>query len=135
MQSFKHLNNAGTLLLILLGIVGIILLCVAMPLLQTIIAAGCGIGAVLLLIITIKKICRSMQLKEYFWQVIPDCDKDYLNFGFIRRSRHFQKERCEKILQCDPEKGQELLALENHINHSLFAITVMLVIATSFIKF
>ena len=34
------MNNAGTLLLILLGIVGIILLCVAMPLLQTIIAAG-----------------------------------------------------------------------------------------------
>ena len=129
------MNHAGTLLLILLGIVGIILLCVAMPLLQTIIAAGCGIGAVLLLIITIKKICRSMQLKEYFWQVIPDCDKDYLNFGFIRRSRHFQKERCEKILQCDPEKGRELLALENYINHSLFAITVMLVIATSFIRF
>ena len=50
-----------------------------------------------------------MQLKEYFWQVIPDCDKDYLNFGFIRRSRHFQKERCEKILQCDPEKGRELV--------------------------
>ena len=34
------MNHAGTLLLILLGIVGIILLCVAMPLLQTIIAAG-----------------------------------------------------------------------------------------------
>ena len=34
------MNNAGTLLLILLGIVGITLLCVAMPLLLTIIAAG-----------------------------------------------------------------------------------------------
>ena len=34
------MNHAGTLLLILLGIVGIILLCVAMPLLLTIIAAG-----------------------------------------------------------------------------------------------
>ena len=34
------MTNAGTLLLILLGIVGIILLCVAMPLLLTIIAAG-----------------------------------------------------------------------------------------------
>ena len=129
------MNNAGTLLLILLGIVGIILLCVAMPLLQTIIAAGCGIGAVLLLIITIKKICRSMQLKEYFWQIFPDCDKDYLSYGFINRSRKFRTERREKLLQCDPEKGQELLALENYINHSLFAIAVILVIATSFIRF
>ena len=129
------MNNAGTLLLILLGIVGIILLCVAMPLLQTIIAAGCGIGAVLLLIITIKKICRSMQLKEYFWQVIPDCDKDYLTFGFIRRGRRFQNERKEKLLQYDPEKGKELLALEDHIYHSTFAIGLMIMIATIFIRF
>ena len=128
------MNNAGTLLLILLGIVGIILLCVAMPLLLTIIAAGCGIGAVLLLIITIKKICRSMQLKEYFWQVIPDCDKDYLNSGFIRRSRHFQKERCEKILQCDPEKGRELLELESFILHSLYAIMILFLIASLFFR-
>lgn len=106
------MNNAGTLLLILLGIVGIILLCVAMPLLQTIIAAGGGIGAVLLLIITIKKICRSMQLKEYFWQVIPDCDKDYLTFGFIRRSRHFQKERCEKYCNAIRKKEENCLNLK-----------------------
>ena len=36
MQSFKHLNNAGTLLLILLGIVGIIIRCVIVPPLQTV---------------------------------------------------------------------------------------------------
>ena len=135
MQSFKHLNNAGILLLILLGIVGIIILCVIVPPLQTIIGIGSGIGALALLIITLKKIHRSMQLKEYFWQIFPDCDKDYLNNGFIRRGRRFQNERKEKLLQYDPEKGQELLALENYINHSLFAIAVMLVIATSFIRF
>ena len=129
------MNNAGTLLLILLGFIGIIILCVAMPLLQTIIGIGSGIGALALLIITLKKIHRSMQLKEYFWQGYPDFDEDYLNYGFINRSRKFQTERREKLLQCDPEKGQELLALENYINHSLFAIAVMLVIATSFIRF
>ena len=128
------MNNAGTLFLILLGIIGIILLCVAMPVLQTIIAAGCGIGAALLLILTINKIFRSMKLKEYFWQVIPDCDKDYLNFGFIRRSRHFQKERCEKILQCDPEKGRELLELESFILHSLYAIMILFLIAGLFLQ-
>ena len=129
------MNNAGTLLLILLVIVGIIILCVAVPPLQTIIGIGSGIGALALLIITLKKIHRSMQLKEYFWQIFPDCDKDYLNYGFIKRSRKFQTKRREKLLQYDPEKGQELLALENYINHSLFAIAVMLVIATSFIRF
>ena len=129
------MNNAGTLLLILLGIVGIIILCVIVPPLQTIIGIGSGIGALVLLIITLKKIHRSMQLKEYFWQIFPDCDKDYLNYGFIRRGRRFQNERKEKLLQYDPEKGLELLALENYINHSLFAIAVMLVIATSFIRF
>ena len=128
------MNNAGTLFLILLGIIGIILLCVAMPVLQTIIAAGCGIGAVLLLILTINKIFRSMKLKEYFWQVIPECDKDYLNFGFIKRSRHFQKERCEKILQCDPEKGRELLELESFILHSLYAIMILFLIAGLFLQ-
>ena len=129
------MNNAGTLLLILLGIVGIIILCVIVPPLQTIIGVGSGMGALALLIITLKKIHRSMQLKEYFRQIFPDCDKDYLNNGFIRRGRRFQNERKEKLLQYDPEKGQELLALENYINHSLFAIAVMLVIATSFIRF
>ena len=129
------MNNAGTLLLILLGIVGIIILCVIVPPLQTIIGIGSGIGALALLIITLKKIHRSMQLKEYFWQIFPDCDKDYLNNGFIRRGRRFQNERKEKLLQCDPEKGQELLALESHINPSLFAIAVMIMIATTFIRF
>ena len=76
-----------------------------------------------------------MQLKEYFWQIFPDCNKDYLNYGLINRSRKFQTKRRERLLQCDPEKGQELLALENYISHSLFAIAVMLVIATSFIRF
>ena len=89
------MNNAGTLLLILLGIVGIIILCVIVPPLQTIIGIGSGIGALALLIITLKKIHRSMQLKEYFWQIFPDCDKDYLNYGFIRRSLKFQNERKE----------------------------------------
>ena len=84
------MNNAGTLLLILLGIVGIIILCVIVPPLQTIIGIGSGIGALALLIITLMKIHRSMQLKEYFWQIFPDCDKDYLNYGFINRSREFQ---------------------------------------------
>ena len=129
------MNNAGTLLLILLGIVGIILICVAMPSLQTIIGIGNGIGALALLIITIKRIHRSMQLKEYFWQIFPDCDKDYLNYGFISRSRKFQTKRREKLMQCDPEKAKELLALESHINPSLFAIVVMIMIATSFIRF
>ena len=129
------MNNAGTLLLILLGIVGIIILCVIVPPLQTIIGIGSGIGALALLIITLKKICRSMQLKEYFWQVIPDCDKDYLNYGFIRRGRRYQNERKEKLLQYDPEKGKELLALEDHIYHSSFAIGLMIMIATSFIRF
>ena len=129
------MNNAGTLLLILLGIVGIILICVAMPSLQTIIGIGNGIGALALLIVTIKKIHRSMQLKEYFWQIFPDCDKDYLNYGFINRSRKFQTKRREKLMQCDPEKAKELLALESHINPSLFAIVVMIMIATSFIRF
>ena len=129
------MNNAGTLLLILLGIVGIIILCVIVPPLQTIIGIGSGIGALALLIITLKKIHRSMQLKEYFWQIFPDCDKDYLNYGFINRSRKFQTKRREKLLQYDPEKAKELLALENYINHSLFAIVVMIVIATTFIRF
>ena len=129
------MNNAGTLLLILLGIVGIIILCVIVPPLQTIIGIGSGIGALALLIITLKKICRSMQLKEYFWQMIPDCDKDYLNYGFIRRGRRYQNERKEKLLQYDPEKGKELLALEDHIYHSSFAIGLMIMIATSFIRF
>ena len=129
------MNNAGTLLLILLGIIGIIILCVAMPLLQTIIGICSGICALGLFGITLKKIHRSMQLKEYFWQIVPDCDKDYLTYEFINRSRQFQTKRREKLLQCDPEKGQELLALENYINHSLFAIVVMIMIATSFIRF
>ena len=129
------MNNAGTLLLILLGIVGIIILCVIVPPLQTIIGIGSGIGALALLIITLKKIHRSMQLKEYFWQIFPDCDKDYLNYGFINRSRKFQTKRREKLLQYDPEKAKELLALESHINPSLFAIVVMIMIATSFIRF
>ena len=114
------MNNAGTLLLILLGIVGIIILCVIVLPLQTIIDIGSGIGALALLIITLKKIHRSMQLKEYFWQIFPNCDKDYLNYGFIRRRRRFQNERKEKLLQCDPQKGKELLAIEYHINHSFF---------------
>jgi ABC-type antimicrobial peptide transport system permease subunit len=129
------MNNAVTLLLILLGIVGIIILCVIVPPLQTIIGIGSGIGALALLIITLKKIHRSMQLKEYFWQIFPDCDKDYLNNGFIRRGRRFQNERKEKLLQCDPQKGKELLALESHVNPSLFAIVVMIMIATAFIRF
>ena len=129
------MNNAGTLLLILLGCVGIIILCVAVPPMQTIIGIGSGIGALVLLIITLKKIHRSMQLKEYFWQIFPDCDKDYLNYGFIRRSLKFQNERKEKLLQYDPEKGQELLALENYINHSLFAIAVTVITAVLFIRF
>ena len=128
------MNNAGTLLLILLGITGIILLCVAMPVLQTIIAAGCGIGAVLLLILTIKKIYRKLQLIEHFWLVFPDCDKDYLNYGFIKTSRHFQKERSKKILQCDPEKGRELLELESFILHSLYAIMILFLIASLFFR-
>ena len=129
------MNNAGTLLLILLGIVGIIILCVIVPPLQTIIGIGSGIGALALLIITLKKIHRSMQLKEYFWQIFPDCDKDYLNYGFINRSRKFQTKRREKLLQYDPEKGKELLAIEYHINHSFFAIGLMIMIATIFITF
>ena len=129
------MNNAGTLLLILLGIIGVIILCVAVPPLQTIIGAICGVCALGLLGITIKKIHRSMQLKEYFWQIFPDCDKDYLNYGFINRSRKFQTKRREKLMQCDPEKAKELLALESHINPSLFAIVVMIMIATSFIRF
>ena len=129
------MNNAGTLLLILLGIIGIIILCVAMPLLQTIIGICSGICALGLFGITLKKIHRSMQLKEYFWQIFPDCDKDYLNYGFINRSRQFQTKRREKLLQCDPEKAKELLALESHINPSIFAIVVMFMIATAFIRF
>lgn len=129
------MNNAGTLLLILLEIIGVIILCVAVLPLQTIIGAICGVCALGLLGITIKKIHRSMQLKEYFWQIFPDHDKDYLNYGFINRSRKFQAERKEKLLQYDPEKAKELLALESHINHSLFAIVVMIMIATSFIRF
>ena len=135
MQSFKHLNNAWALLLILLGIVGIIILCMIVPPLQTIIGIGSGIGALALLIITLKKIHRSMQLKEYFWQIFPDCDKDYLNYGFINRSRKFQTKRREKLLQCDPQKGKELLAIEYHINYSFFAIGLMIMIATIFIRF
>ena len=129
------MNNAGTLLLILLGIVGIIILCVIVPPLQTIIGIGSGIGALALLIITLKKIHRSMQLKEYFRQIFPDCDKDYLNNGFIRRGRRFQNERKEKLLQYDPEKGKELLTLEDHIYHSSFAIGLMIMIATIFLRF
>ena len=129
------MNNAGTLLLILLGIVGIIILCVIVPPLQTIIGIGSGIGALALLIITLKKIHRSMQLKEYFWQIFPDCDKDYLNYGFINRNRKFQNKRREKLLQCDPQKSKELLAIEYHINHSFFAIGLMFMIATAFIRF
>ena len=129
------MNNAGTLLLILLGIVGIIILCVIVPPLQTIIGIGSGMGALALLIITLKKIHRSMQLKEYFWQIFSDCDKDYLNYGFIRRGRRFQNERKEKLLQYDPEKDKELLALEDHIYHSTFAIGLMIMIATIFIRF
>ena len=121
--------------MILLGIVGIIILCVIVPPLQTIIGIGSGIGALALLIITLMKIHRSMQLKEYFWQIFPDHDKDYLNYGFINRSRKFQTERKEKLLQYDPEKAKELLALESHINPSLFAIVVMIMIATAFIRF
>ena len=135
MQSFKHLNNAWALLLILLGIVGIIILCMIVPPLQTIIGIGSGIGALALLIITLKKIHRSMQLKEYFWQIFPDCDKDYLNYGFINRSRKFQTKRREKLMQCDPEKAKELLALESHINPSFLAIWLMIMIATTFIRF
>ena len=129
------MNNAGTLLLILLGIVGIIILCVIVPPLQTIIGIGSGIGALALLIITLKKIHRSMQLKEYFWQIFPDCDKDYLNYGFIRRSLKFQNERKEKLLQCDPEKAKELITLENDIKLLRFAIVVTVIIAISFIRF
>ena len=129
------MNNAGTLLLILLGCVGIIILCVVVPPMQTVIGVGSGILAFTLFLVTTKKILRSLQLKEYFWQVFPECDKDYLNYGFIRRSLKFQNERKEKLLQYDPEKAKELITLENDINHSLFAIAVMLVIATSFIRF
>ena len=124
------MNNAGTLLLILLGCVGIIILCVVVPPMQTVIGVGSGILAFTLFLVTTKKILRSLQLKEYFWQVFPECDKDYLNYGFIRRSLKFQNERKEKLLQYDPEKAKELITLENDINHSLFAIAVMLVIAT-----
>ena len=59
------MNNAGTLLLIMLGIVGIIILCVIVPPLQTIIGIGSGIGALVLLIITLKKIHRSMQTNDF----------------------------------------------------------------------
>ena len=75
-----------------------------------------------------------MQLKEYFWQIFPDCDKDYLNNGFIRRGRRFQNERQEKLLQYDPEKGKEPV-LEYHIYHSSLAIVLMFMIATAFIRF
>ena len=129
------MNNAGTLLLILLGIVGIIILCVIVPPLQTIIGVGSGMGALVLLIITLKKIHRSMQLKEYFWQIFPDCDKDYLNYGFIRCSLKFQNERKEKLLQYDPEKAKEVITLENDIKLLHFAIVVTVIIAVSFIRF
>ena len=135
MKQRQIMNNAGTLLLILLGCVGIIILCVVVPPMQTVIGVGSGILAFTLFLVTTKKILRSLQLKEYFWQVFPECDKDYLNYGFIRRSLKFQNERKEKLLQYDPEKAKELITLENDINHSLFAIAVMLVIATSFIRF
>ena len=127
------MNNAGTL--ILLGIIGIIILCVAMPLLQTSIGICSGICALGLFGITLKKIHRSMQLKEYFWQIFPDCDKDYLNYGFINRSRKFQTKRREKLLQYDSEKAKELITLENDIKLLRFAIVVTVIIAVSFIRF
>ena len=118
------MNNAGTLLLILLGCVGIIILCVVVPPMQTVIGVGSGILAFTLFLVTTKKILRSLQLKEYFWQVFPECDKDYLNYGFIRRSLKFQNERKEKLLQYDPEKAKELITLENDIKLLHFAIVV-----------
>lgn len=129
------MNDAGTLLLILLGIVGIVLLCLEIPVLQIIIAVGCGIYAFFLLLATVLKIYRSMKLKEYFWQVFPECDKDYLNYGFILRNRKFQKERSEKLLQCDQVKGLELIKLENSINNSLYAILVLMMVAVLFLKY
>ena len=129
------MNNAGTLLLILLGCVGIIILCVVVPPMQTVIGVGSGILAFTLFLVTTKKILRSLQLKEYFWQVFPECDKDYLNYGFIRRSLKFQNERKEKLLQYDPEKAKELITLENDITLLRFAIVVTVIIAISFIRF
>ena len=129
------MNNAGTLLLILLGCVGIIILCVVVPPMQTVIGVGSGILAFTLFLATTKKILRSLQLKEYFWQVFPECDKDYLNYGFIRRSLKFQNERKEKLLQYDPEKAKELITLENDIKLLHFAIVVTVIIAVSFIRF
>lgn len=60
------MNNAGTLLLILLGIVGIIILCVIVPPLQTIIGIGSGIGALALLIITLIKNTPKYAIKRIF---------------------------------------------------------------------
>lgn len=129
------MNNAGTLLLILLGCIGIIILCVVVPPMQMVIRIGSGILAFTLFLVTTKKILRSLQLKEYFWQVFPECDKDYLNYGFIRRSLKFQNERKEKLLQYDPEKAKELITLENDIELLRFAIVVTVIIAVSFIRF
>ena len=58
------MNNAGTLLLILLGCVGIIILCVVVPPMQTVIGVGSGILAFTLFLVTTKKILRSLQLKK-----------------------------------------------------------------------
>ena len=60
------MNNAGTLLLILQGIVGIIILCVIVPPLQTIIGIGSGIGALALLITTLKKNTQKGAIKRIF---------------------------------------------------------------------
>ena len=136
------MNNAGTLFLILLGTVALLLLGVSIPVIKFYIAIGCLLLALILAVITVRKIYRHSHLKEYFWNVMSNPDKEFVNYIFTRKllckpgkldkllginkERAFQQQRNEKLLQYAPEKAIELIKLEREINNLMPILLIAL---------
>ena len=143
------MNNAGTLFLILLGTVALLLLGVSIPVIKFYIAVGCLVLALILAVITVRKLHRHSQLKEYFWNVMSNPDKEFVNYVFTRkmlgkpgkldklfginRERDFQQQRNEKLLQYNHVKGIELIKLEREINNLLPIMLIALQIGAIYI--
>lgn len=126
------MNNAGSLLLLLLGSIAVILLCVDIPFIMFYLGLGCLLTALNLAIFTVCKIRRHSQLKEFFRNEMSNADKEFINYIFTRKTldkpgrldkifgitqeRDFQQKRNEKLLQYHPKKAMELIKLEREIN-------------------
>ena len=138
-------KNAGTLLLILGAIIGLLVLCVEYPFVQKAAGGTCVVAALPVLFLLLKSLYRHNQLREFFWNTMPEADKEYINYGSVRRplgrpghldtifgitrEREFQHRRNEKLLRCAEAEAREFIALESRINDLRAAFIILTFVA------